>query len=152
LISLSHIAPRNGKEKKGRKPIATADVSQAMNPGWLHLWIIIPHEVMLTLCLCIYLNAVKQQITLQKILPVEGSSSCFLQRAQNLKLRHWVKGYSTVHTKPERDDEETRTVVTTLFETDFRRLFPPLAFCVYSIFDAIFYFPFSTLIYLTPKC
>jgi len=45
--------------------MATADMSKPLNAGWLHLWIIIKHEVKLTLCLCVYLNA-KQQITLQK--------------------------------------------------------------------------------------
>jgi len=36
--------------------MSTAALSQPLNPGWLHLWIIIiPHEVMLTLCLCVIL-------------------------------------------------------------------------------------------------
>jgi len=43
-VYLSHIAgSRKGLERKGRKPIATSALSQALNPGWLHLWIIIPH-------------------------------------------------------------------------------------------------------------
>jgi len=59
---------RDKKEKKGIKPMAAADLSKPLNPGWLHLWIIIPHEVMLILCLCV-LNAVKQR----KISPVKGA-------------------------------------------------------------------------------
>jgi len=41
--------------------MATADLSQPLNLAG-YTWIIIPHEVMLTLCPCLYLNAVKQQI------------------------------------------------------------------------------------------
>jgi len=53
---------RNGKEKKGRKPMATAALSRFLNPDWLHLYpsiiIGLAHEVMLT-----HLNAVKRQVT-----------------------------------------------------------------------------------------
>jgi len=61
-----------------------------LNPGWLHLWIIISYEVMLTLCLCIYLNAVKQQITLQKMSPVEEALGWFSAGIQKLKLRRCI--------------------------------------------------------------
>jgi len=37
---------RNGEKKRGRKAMATAKLSKPLNPAWLHLWIIIPHEVM----------------------------------------------------------------------------------------------------------
>jgi len=59
------------RKETGRKPMATADLSKPLNPGWLHLWIIIKHEVMLTLSLCIYLNA-KQQMTTESFASGEG--------------------------------------------------------------------------------
>jgi len=62
---------RNGNEKKGRKPMVAVAFSESLNSGRLYFCIIIPHEVMLTLCVCIYLNAVKQEMTSRKIPPVK---------------------------------------------------------------------------------
>jgi len=63
-IWLGHIAEsrKKGKEK-GRKPLATADLSQPLNAVWLD-----NHATRSNFD--IYLNAVKQQIMCQKISPV----------------------------------------------------------------------------------
>jgi len=71
---------RNGKEKTGSKPMATAALFQPLNLGWRHFWTVMPHEAMLTLCLCIYLNAAK--IPLQRISPVEGGPPVILCRGR----------------------------------------------------------------------
>jgi len=50
--------------------MAAADLSKPLNPGWLQIWIIIKLKELITLRLCMYLNA-KQQIVLQEVLPME---------------------------------------------------------------------------------
>jgi len=93
-MCLKHIAAsRKGMERKRRENIhGNCSCVPTFEP-WLATpldsQLVIQHEVMLTLCLCIYLNAVKQQITLQKISPVEGDLELFFAGAKNLKLCRW---------------------------------------------------------------
>jgi len=65
----------------------TAAVSKPLNPGWLHLWIIIPHEVMLTL----HFKCNTADNFAENFATGASPRVVFRRRAQNLKLCHWIQ-------------------------------------------------------------
>jgi len=93
-IRLGHIeAGRKGKgmerNRKKENPwqLQPCPKFQPLNRGWLYLWIIIPHEVMLTLRLRIF-KCRKTTDNFAENLASGGTLKLFSAGGQNLKLRH----------------------------------------------------------------